>query len=167
MQRKVITACIVLVSLIVMSFSGWHKYYVSVTEVNYAEKEQSLQITTRVFYDDLEKVLQERYDESVKVESSSDKKVDFYIEKYFKKKLEIVVNGKVLELQFLGRELEDDLVYCYLEVKDVSKINSISVKNKLLFDVFEEQQNIVHVNIKPHKKSFLLVKERDQGVLKF
>ena len=44
------------------AFTAAHKFYVSVTNVTYSEKNEALQITSRVFIDDLEEVLKERYD---------------------------------------------------------------------------------------------------------
>ena len=44
-----------------------HKYYLSVTDLTYNEEAQSIQIITRLFYDDLEAVIQERYDTDVVV----------------------------------------------------------------------------------------------------
>ena len=38
------------------SFTGAHKFYVSVTNVAYSEEEASLQIISRIFIDDLEKL---------------------------------------------------------------------------------------------------------------
>ena len=56
---------VVLLVLPLMAFTGMHKYYISVTQVNYIKDKESVQITSRIFIDDFEKVLQERYDENI------------------------------------------------------------------------------------------------------
>ena len=48
--------------LTLSSFAGLHKFYLSVTNVDYAEKEESLQIISRIFVDDMENALKTRYD---------------------------------------------------------------------------------------------------------
>ena len=48
-----------------------HKYYLSVTDVVYDEQEKSIQMISRLFYDDLEAVLQERYDETIVVDATA------------------------------------------------------------------------------------------------
>ena len=48
-------------AVLLLSFASTHKFYVSVTNVVYSEKEDALQITSRIFIDDLEKLLEERY----------------------------------------------------------------------------------------------------------
>ena len=53
---KRIKIFILIVILPLMAFTGFHKYYISVTEVDYIQQKQSVQITTRIFIDDFEKV---------------------------------------------------------------------------------------------------------------
>ena len=48
---------IFLLVLPLLAFSVAHKFYVSVTNINYSEKDDAFQVTTRIFIDDLEEVL--------------------------------------------------------------------------------------------------------------
>jgi len=43
------------------AFVNAHKFYISVTNVDYSSKDQAIQIITRVFVDDMDAVLKERY----------------------------------------------------------------------------------------------------------
>ena len=156
-----IAVLIVLISL--TSFMSFHKYYVSVTDIEYATEAKSLQVISRLFVDDMEKVLQERYNDSIKIE---DKLVDTYIEKYYSKKLLISIDNELKQFNFIGKEIEDDMVHCYFEIENISNIETISVTNKLLFDVFDSQQNITHLKINNKKKSFLFIKDNASGLLK-
>jgi len=156
-----VSVLIVLVSL--SSFMNIHKYYVSVTDVEYATEEKSLQVISRLFVDDIEKVLHERYNDSIKIEH---KLADAYIEKYFSKKLLITVNNELKQFRFIGKEIEDDMVHCYFEIENILSIETIDVTNKLLFDVFDSQQNITHLKINDKKKSFLFIKDNATGLLK-
>jgi len=145
------------------SFISLHKYYVSVTDIEYAKETKSLQIISRLFVDDFEKVLKERYIDTL---SLDDNLADFYIKKYFAKKLQITVNNERQQFNFIGKEIDGDMVHCYFEVENISKIQSINVTNKLLFDTYENQQNITHLKIKDKKKSFLFIKDKSSGLLK-
>lgn len=156
-----IAVLIVLVSL--SSFMNIHKYYVSVTDIEYVKEAKSLQIISRLFVDDIEKVLQERYDDSIKIE---DELTDTYIEKYFSKKVLITINNELKQFKFIGKEIEDDMVHCYFEIENISNIETINVTNKLLFDMFDNQQNITHLKINDKKKSFLFIKDNASGLLK-
>ncbi|MFI8378683.1 DUF6702 family protein [Leeuwenhoekiella sp. NPDC079379] len=157
---------ILLVAIPLMAASA-HKYYFSVTQADYDTQSKSIKMVTRVFYDDLEKVFQERYDPSIKVDKSYDqKKLDGYIRKYFKQKLIIKVNGKEQELQYLGHKDEVDYVVCFIEVKEVTNPKTIEIENTLLMDLFPDQKNVVHLQVGSTKKSYLLNKENDKAMLK-
>jgi len=159
---------ILIIAMPLCAFTGVHKFYVSVTQIEYAKEKQEVQIITRVFIDDFERLLQERYDESIKLlEKDEPKIVNTYITKYLKEKLEISINGDIQQLIFLGKEYEDDMVLCYLEIADVSTISSLEVSNKVLFDIYEEQQNIIRTNINSKRKSFILIPGNDKGLLNF
>lgn len=145
-----------------------HKYYLSVTDLKYNEEEKSVQMITRFFYDDLEEVLQERYDETILVDETADQdKLDRYIARYFKAKLEIKVNGALQEINYLGKEYDDDYVVCYTELSDIELINDIEIRSTLLMDLFTEQKNMVHTNILGKKKSLLLQNGNAKALLKF
>lgn len=154
----------------VLAFTTVHKYYISVTNLTYSEKDEAIQITSRVFIDDINSVLEERYGIKVAFDSEEETEIaNEYLEKYFKTKFVIGVNGDIKEYEFLGKKYEDDLMICYLEVSNIklSELKSIEVQNKILMDLFNEQQNIVHFKLKGQKKSIILIKENDKGMLKF
>ncbi|GAA4277287.1 DUF6702 family protein [Aquimarina mytili] len=145
-----------------------HKFYVSVTQVDYNKEEKSLQIISRIFIDDMEDVLRERYDDSITLNSTKEaSKIDQHLEKYFNQKLKFIVNNKEVSFTFLGKEYEDDLIICYLEIENVKSFDAIEISNEILMDLFEEQQNIVHVKKENQRKSLILEGGRSTGVLKF
>jgi hypothetical protein len=159
---------IVLLVVPLLAFTGMHKYYISVTQVNYIKEKESVQITTRVFIDDFEKVLQERYDENIVLTGKEETEgVDLYIERYLKDKLEVIINGDKMNLIFIGKEYDIDVMQCYIEIEGVKAINSIEVSNQVLFDVFEEQQNMIKTKINNKEKSFLLNQNHKTALLNF
>ena len=150
------------------SFGEAHKFYVSVTTVEYAQKEESLQIISRIFIDDLESALMARYDleAALGTPQESDQGLA-YIERYFNSKFTVFVNGEVREYTFLGRKYDRDQVICYLEISGVPEagLESVGVQNEILMDVFEEQKNLVHLKILGAKKSYVLIRENNKGML--
>ncbi len=151
-----------------LAFTAVHKFYLSVTHVVYSEKDDALQITTRVFIDDMEKLLDERYGLKAQLGTASESKsADEYLEKYFKAKLLFEIDGKVTEYQFLGKKYDVDVMICYLEIPKIGmdKIKSIQIQNEILTDLFDEQQNVVHFKINEKKKSFVLIKSDTKGML--
>lgn len=138
------------------------------TEIEYNEEVQSLQIISRVFTDDLEALLQERYQPSIKLLSSGDEgEVRENLKKYLGQKFRVQVNGESYEVHYLGKEYQDDMTLLYLEVPNVSSIQSVKIKNAVLTDLFPEQRNLVHVEFRGTTKSLILTGERDEEELIF
>ena len=166
MHRFKLLLLIIILPLI--SFTALHKYYVSVTEIEYINEQKSVQIISRIFIDDFESLLRNRYDERLTLAiENEDDLVNYYTEKYLKEKLKITINGQPLEFNFIGKEYEEDIMLNYLEIVNVDNISSIEVTNRILFKLFPAQKNIVRFKINSKNKSILLIKENDKGLLNF
>jgi len=153
-----------------LAFTAAHKFYVSVTNVVYSEKDTSLQITSRMFIDDMEQVIEERYELNTQLASENEhENTDALIEKYIRAKFVVKTNGTVADFNFIGKKYDDDMIVCYLEIPEVSldDLKSIEVQNEVLHDLFEEQQNIVHLKFNQKKRSFVLIRENNKGMLNF
>ncbi len=150
------------------AFTSIHKYYISVTQVDYVSSQQAVQIITRVFIDDFEALLRERYDGSITLMTDNEAQTtDPYIKQYLSEKLKIKINGKPAKFTFIGKDYDTDIMRCYLEIENVSKITSIEITNRILFDKFENQQNIIKTKINDKQKSFILMKQKDAALLNF
>ena len=162
------TFALILCCLPLLAAGILHKYYVSVSDITYAQESGSIQIISRYFTDDLEQLLKERYGINAGLMSENElKEADFYIEKYLRDKFRIYINGELQAFKFLGKQYETDLTKCYLEIPGISsdKMSSIRVENEIFFELFEEQQNIIHLDFPTKKKSFLLHKGNYKALL--
>lgn len=150
------------------AFAAAHKFYVSVTNVNYSEKDKAIQITSRIFIDDFEKLLLERYDIVAKLATANESQLaEEFIEKYLRAKLVVEINGTTVSYDFIGKKYDTDVMICYIEIPkiDLAKIQTIQIENEILTDLFDEQKNVVHFKIDGRKKSFVLVKSDTKGML--
>jgi hypothetical protein len=155
-------------TFLLSSFATIHKFYVSVTNINYSEKTDALQITSRIFIDDLEALMKERYDIEAALGTEKESVIaDDYIQKYLKAKFVLELNEKTVAYNYIGKNYDNDVVIIYLEVPDIgfSELNSMSIQNEVLTDLYEEQKNLVHVKWKGKKKSFVLIRENNKGML--
>ncbi len=150
-----------------MSYKSIHKYYISSTRIEYVEEKKSIQIITRIFIDDLEAILKERYDETIELDRENNIRANFYIEKYVKTKFKIDINNKPVQLTFIGTESDTDIVKCYLEIENIKRVNTIKVSNTILFDLFPDQQNVIKLDFNKKKKSFILTPQKETFMLKF
>jgi len=159
---------LLVLALPLFAFVGAHKFYLSVTNIAYSEKEDALQITCRIFIDDLENVLQERY--NLKPHLATEEETDFahdLIEKYLRTKFSVELDKQEMAFDFLGKKYDGDVVICYLEIAQIDLKNKkhIRVRNEVLTDLFDEQQNVVHFKVFGRKKSFVLTKSDTKGML--
>ena len=77
------------------------------------KEEKSLQIISQIFIDDFEKLLRERYDESIVLaEKDEPEIIETYMKKYLNIKLDFKVNTRDVKFNFIGKEYKEDIVYC-------------------------------------------------------
>ncbi|MUP41566.1 DUF6702 family protein [Christiangramia aestuarii] len=145
-----------------------HETYLSVTEVEYNEEVQSIQIISRVFIDDLENVLSKRYQQEISLSYKEDlEKNREIIQKYLEKKLRISVEGKEQKLKLLGSKFDADQVVMFIEAAGVKSFKKVKVENLILTDLFDSQKNIVHVKKDKTIESMLLVKGNGSQTVNF
>ena len=133
MNMKFFKTTLVLILFPILISSISHKFYVSTTNVEYVPEMQTIQIISKIFVEDLEKVLQERYSPLIVLNPKKETKADInYLKKYVNQKLKINVNNKPVELIYIGKEYDIDIVNMYFEIENISEFTSIEIKNNIL-----------------------------------
>lgn len=167
MKKRILIAFFGLLFLTLTSFSV-HKFYVALYQVNYAPEKKMLQITTRLFIDDLNNALEKKYQKKINLGSEKETEEDLNLfKKYFAEKFTIKVNGQIKPLLFLSKEMEGDVLICYFSCKDIHKINTLEIYNSIITDNNSEQQNIMHFNVSGVKNTLLLTESNSKGLLKY
>lgn len=140
----------------------------AVYQVNYAPEKKMLQITSRIFVDDLNKALEKKYNKKLYLGSEKESPEEMLLlKKYFLEKFSVKVNGQTKTVNFLSKELDGDILVCYCNVKEINKINSIEIFNSVLIDWNAEQQNITHVTVLGDKESILFTDSKRSEMLKY
>ena len=140
-----------------------HKFYVSTTTIEFKEEKKVIQITCQLFIDDVEKSLN-RYQEGIKLAPDSNKQgIDKLLKKSLKKSILISIDGETTDLIYIGREYKNDILQCYFEANAPAYSKNLSIENRTFFDLFEDQQNIIHYKNKSIRKSFLLYSDDDRA----
>lgn len=159
---------LVLFLLLGAKFSNAHPFYVSICQMDYNKDTKSLEISVKVFADDLLLGLENAGKTKIYLgEENEDPKTNEYIFDYLKSNFHFVVNGQKTNLQFLGKEMDNDVVWTYLEIENVSNLNSVDVECNLLTEVLGSQSNIVQVNKNGTIKNLLLNKNKTTGSVTF
>lgn len=122
--------------------------------MNLNSKEKSIEISTRIFTDDFERILAKNYKTKTDLAKPElHKAMDVLIEKYFDTHIQIVLNGKSIKAKYIGFEIDQEATNVYFEIENVTSIKSINLTNSLLYDLFDDQMNILHVENKGIRKS--------------
>ena len=167
MKKTILITFFGLLFLTLTSFSV-HKFYVALYQVNYAPEKKMLQITTRLFIDDLNDAVAKKYKRKINLGSEKETEEDLSLfKKYFAEKFSIKVNGQIKPIVFLSKEMEGDVLICYFSIKDIHKINTLEIYNSVITDNNSEQQNIMHFNVSGIKNALLLTESNSKGLLKY
>jgi len=156
MNKNILRLVLPFFLVILLSSFAWHKFYVSVTQIDYMPNKKRIEISHRIFIDDLEKALEKKYKKKVYLTSTKElPEAETLIKNYLKENVKISINKKPQEIIYLAREVEGDVLIFYTKIAISKKINTFEIFNSLLTNIYDEQQNIVHVNINSNKNSFL------------
>jgi len=159
---------LVVILFVLSSAFTFHKFYVGVFQVDYFKEKKAVQITARLFIDDLEKALYKKHNKHFYITTKDEvSEANTYIAKYLEEKLKIKINNKAQSLQFLTKEQEENVVICYLKINFKDNIKDLEITNTVLSDIFNEQQNLVHLNINGNKKTILFTNTETNQKLKY
>jgi hypothetical protein len=165
-MRLKLNSLLILAVILLSSFT-MHKFYVGMFQLKFVPQKKELQITTRIFIDDINLALEKKFQKKAFLgEPNETKEDEVLLQKYLAEKFKVKINNQSKNYIFLSKEIENNVVICYLKVKDISKINSLEVENSILMEVYAEQQNIIQFDNNGDKNSLLLTDENFKGKLK-
>lgn len=132
-----------------------HPLYISVTEMNYNATDKNLEISCKIFADDLEKTLANNYKVKVDLTTPADKnEANRLVKEYVKSHLLLKVDNKAVSLEFVGFEKESDAIWSYFEVKNITTApKKIDVVNSILYEAYDKEINLMHVTVGGERKS--------------
>lgn len=158
-----------MISLLYSLFFLLHPIHISVSEINYSEKDKALQITSRIFIDDLElSIRAERKEDELDIlQPKNGLTTEKMVSDYVLKHMAVKLDGKLQKLKFLGMELEEPALICYIEIENVKKFKTIEVRNDIIMETHEDQSSIIHVTYKGPVKSMRLQRNNPTGTLTF
>ena len=131
-----------------------HPYHVGSVEFNYNSKAETFEISGKFFLDDLENALKEKYGKAVHFNSEQYKaQINNYLIKYCEEYLKLKVNNKFLKIKYLGYEEDSESVNIYLESEVVNQPKKVETAVSLLYNLFDDQMNIIHIIVGGKRQS--------------
>lgn len=166
-MKKLSKVAFLLVLFFVLTAMSYHRFYTAIYQINYVPEKKMIQITSRIFADDLNDALKNQFHKTTFFGITKENPDDIVLlKKYLSDKFKLSVNGKFQAMNYLSHEIEDNVIVCYLNIKDVTKLKNLTIENSILTEIHSEQQNIIQFNDNGDKNSLLLSIEKTKGMLK-
>jgi hypothetical protein len=112
-----------------------------------------LQITSRIFQDDFEVALKGMGENYQPLGNTDKTKTNEVLGAFFKEHLQLKIDGTPVMPRFLGFEIEENVIWFYLEVEKISVLTEIQLSYSVLIDTFNDQINLVHIKYHDQVKS--------------
>ena len=166
-MRKITLNILMLFLFVSLSSMALHKFYTSIYQINYVPQKKMIQITSRIFIDDLNDAIEKRYHSKSYIGTDKETSKDVEaMQKYLAEKFSLKVNGVLKPMDFRSKEVETNVLICYFRITEISKITKLEIINSALMELNSYQQNIIQANISGEKQSLLLTSENFKGMLK-
>lgn len=165
---KFLTVGLLLVVLLKIYAGFSHPYHVSVTEIVQNEVTGTLEITIKTIPEDMFQILEERIKDTLFIgEDNENPESDSVLAEYLSETFILTVKGNPVTPILLGKELEPDAFWCYLETVQQTRIDSLALTCTLLLENNPTQTNIIHFIIGGNKKTAYLNRETVSCAFKF
>jgi hypothetical protein len=152
---------LLLLSSIVFAPSGVaaHTFHTSLMQMEYNASEKTVEVAVQVFSHDLENILSRRSGRSVRLNKTPD--ANQLTLAYFREAFTLKNrDGEEKTFAWVGMQQKTDAVWLYLEAKMPEGLDGAEVRNRIFFDLLEDQVNLVHVKFEA-KKTDLVFKPGD------
>jgi hypothetical protein len=164
-MKKTVYFSLLLILFISTSSFVVHKFYVAIFQIEENAQKNRLEITSRIFIDDLNITLEKKFNKKFDLEKIDSENTEF-VKKYITRNFIISVNGEQKNMTFKSLEIENNVLICYYTINTIPKIKSIAIENSILTETFDEQQNIIQAHFNNNRQSLLLTAEKTKGMLK-
>lgn len=132
-----------------------HAIYIAIVELHHEENSDEALLQVKVFTDDLEAALTNKYGQQVVVEKNIvTSATELKIQGYFKDHLKISVNNQLLSGNFSKITRETDAHWLYFHVKCPKKWLRLEMKADFFMELFPTQSNIFQVQTGENKRYY-------------
>jgi len=133
-----------------------HPIHVSSTQVDLSRDERSLEVTIRMFTDDLEDALKS-INRPVSITQGPAGQVDSALADYLRDRVHFGLDGRTaISGRIVGHEREDDATLVFVEVPLPSVPKRVRVTQRVLLERFDDQTNLLHLRFGAMRRSALL-----------
>lgn len=150
----------------VATASRLHTYHASLTRIDYNAKEKAAEVSIQLFTHDLVPVLEKFSGRRVDLEKTPD--IDKTILSYLSSTFVFRDGrGRRQDLMWVGKEVDVDSVYVFVQVPLPDGLESTSLQNSIFLETFPKQANLVIARLEKRKCDLVFVRGDTYKVLSF
>ena len=147
---------LLLLLLFTFCFSSFdfHPYHIGSVEFNHNKKSKTFEITGRFFMDDLESAINKKYGKNLHFQNKKhEKEMQDALKNYCNEYLKLKVNDQPININFIGYEEDKESVDLFLESETIKNPKKIETAVSLMYNLFDDQTNIIHIIVNGVRKS--------------
>jgi hypothetical protein len=135
-------------------YAKLHPIHVSTTNIEYNTQDNKLEVICTIFTDDFEAALAKQYHAKTDLNKQEmHAAMDALIKTYIATNLNMKANDAPVKLNYLGFEINREATDVYLESDKIPAVKKVDAEVSLLYNLFDDQMNIVHITVNKVRKS--------------
>lgn len=141
-----------------------HPVHVSVTSVEYHINTDSVSVTIKLFKDDFANLLLNKYNTPLNYEEGLSEKTREIINLYIKDQFKFAANNSEIEIpDFFNYTFDFEAIWFYYSFATGKKVKKIKIMNQLMFDMFDDQKNLLIFKTANQEDGLLLDRQNPEA----
>jgi hypothetical protein len=148
-------------------FSFLHPVHVSLLNIDIEPVTGDIQVVFKLFSDDFERIILQKYDVQLAITQKVDpgEKIEA-VNRYIEESFEMMINGnRISDWKFVRNDLDDLAIWLHYESKYQDDIESISLKDEVMMDLFDDQTNLVIVTYGDKQNGYRLNNKKTSVII--
>jgi len=140
-----------------------HPVHVSLMSVEYSEKQDVLNVFLKVFSDDFLLDYKLFSGDTSEIDLNRDSvAAQIVILKYLNEKVQILADGKMLEIKIMNFELSEDEIKIDMVFRNIRRSKSYTVRNRIMTDLHKDQSNLLIFRFGDYEEGIKLTPEKTE-----
>ena len=150
-------------TLIIPIFLIFHPVHVTLTTIDQTRGTDSMKVFFRMYYDDFlrDYALYDPDCNLEKISANHNFPADL-AGKYFNDKVHIYINNKLLAGKVMSVSIQDYEIFLNLVYRSYKDPKKIKIRNRVLTGLYNDQTNMIFININKHEEAMRLTPEHDK-----
>ncbi len=122
-----------------------HPVHVALTSIEYNGANRQFDVSFKIFWDDLERVIAAKYKTDVKIGNNTETpKEKEYLERYIRENFKFVVNDRdTLAPVYEGKKISEKAVWLSFHMPCREEVKKVYVYNTVMMDMFGDQTDLL------------------------